>query len=232
MTDGSKLTARLYFYNRLPVVRRSDADDKACEVRLREVMATIGGFGRSWREIRSARYPESWLHYKSVKEPCNGNQRSIKLYVSPLPEDFYQAVGIVGAVMMRHGACSFKIARHLYGLARPDKIVCYFNDFDAMADAAAAMRERIGQVRPQGVPFTAQLFDTPVLSWGIDPPRTYNRALNEYESWRLWICKICAETLIKARAVHHPDPSRLVADALGHIRVDPDTLVPSIDLFD
>jgi len=94
----------------------------------------------------------------------------------------------------------WKIGADLAGLLRPDKIVAYFPDFDALARAAQILCERLDGLPAHGVPFTAEIGGGGLLSWGMDPPRDEALPWSGPESWRIWLANRLARALLDARA--------------------------------
>jgi len=84
-------------------------------------------------------------------------------------------------------------------LLRPDKMVAYFNNWLEMGQAAAAMSAELNGFTPHGVPFTAQIDDTGILSWGLDPAETEVLSAIEAGSWRIRVTDHLALAIISAQ---------------------------------
>jgi len=153
-----------------------------------------------------------------------------KLYVSPQPEFVRDAFHVVVEVLTESPAHHFKVGNDAAGLLRPDKIVAYFWDFEALQEAAKQIAGRLVGCRAQGVPFTAGIReDDALLSWGIDPrPEKGALAWQERESWRLWVTNRLATALLAARRVQTGglEPWRFALERLRLEDVDTETWTP------
>ena len=111
-----------------------------------------------------------------------------KLYVSPRPERIREAFEIVVRVLSASGGVHFKLGDSVGGLLRPDKLMLYFTTRDALLETASVLHRELAGCDAHGVPFTAGLDDSGLLSWGVDPPEN-DRALRwmQRQSWRLWV---------------------------------------------
>ncbi|HEY2720364.1 MAG TPA: hypothetical protein VGI82_01480 [Chitinophagaceae bacterium] len=110
-----------------------------------------------------------------------------KLYISPLIEDLPKAMSISLPLLTSSNAFSFKVGNSIQGLLRPDKIVAYFDDKSSLLQVAEELKEKLKDCKAQGVPFTAQIDDDGILSWGADPPGYIVLEAIEGGSWR---CKV------------------------------------------
>ena len=205
--DALRLSARLYFYGRLPA--RPDWLAHLSSAAAIERFLGIESQGRlahrlqrSWRAVELEPPNDGWFLWRHRAGP-NGRQSGdrFKLYVSPLPESvpaaFEAAVDVAGKV----GAVALKVGNDATSLLRPDKIILYFAAFDGVAAAAARLSSELAGCPSQGVPFTAELADSDgLLSWGMDPPRSEHMLeWQERESWRLWVTNRLALALVAAR---------------------------------
>ena len=122
-----------------------------------------------------------------------------KLYISPhindLPEIFRRFIPVISASQ----AFSFKAGNSLQGLLRPDKMVAYFYSKEALFYTAGLLREELGNYPSQGVPFTTQLDETGLLSYGEDPPVTEVLSSVDGGSWRTFITDQLALAIVQAR---------------------------------
>jgi hypothetical protein len=207
IADALRLSARLYFYGRLPatpdwLARLSSA--AAIERFLGiESQGRLGRrLQRAWRTVALEPPNDGWFLWRHRDGPngrLSGDQ--FKLYVSPLPESvpaaFAAAVDVAGKV----GAVALKVGNDATSLLRPDKIILYFAAFDGVAAAAAQLSSELAGCPSQGVPFTAELAGSEgLLSWGMDPPRSQHMLeWQERESWRLWVTNRLALALVAAR---------------------------------
>ncbi|HEV8504923.1 MAG TPA: hypothetical protein VGQ53_05975, partial [Chitinophagaceae bacterium] len=86
--------------------------------------------------------------------------------INDLPEVLLECIPVIDS----SDAISFKIGNTLQGLLRPDKMVVYFYSRDSLFTTAGILIQFLKGFAPQGVPFSAQLDDNGLLSWGKDPP--------------------------------------------------------------
>jgi hypothetical protein len=131
--------------------------------------------------------------------------------------DAFQAAASAAADV---GAVALKAGRDVYGMLRPDKIVAYFRNREAMQAAADRLAVELSECPQHGVPFTAELSGCGLLSWGIDPPRREQfLPWQERESWRLWITNRLASALVIANA-RAASPKNAVQFALERLRLE------------
>lgn len=232
--DADRLALRLYLYNRAPLT-------PAWQERLpgpEAVLAHLGAGDAPLRTRLDRRWAlttsDAWLSW-TTRRPANGtprDDRTHKLYLSPtldaLPQVF--AAWVEAADALR--AFSFKLGRDAQGLLRPDKFVAYFTRFDDLAEAARALEGPLAGCPAQGVPFTAGITPDGLLSWGVDPPAA---AVEERESWRLWVAGCLARALVEAArepdGTRRPEAWRYALDRVRLEGVDPDTWRPSDTLW-
>ena len=146
--------------------------------------------------------------------------------MSPRPEALADAFPRIVDELVRAGVRSFKVGRGIEGLLRPDKIVAYFEERAHMEAVAGALDRSLRGCPPQGAPFTCEAGGNGLLSSGVDPPPGSTAT-----SWRAWVTKRLAASLMARRATPCEDP---VAAALADIRlhgVDPERWVPNADAF-
>jgi hypothetical protein len=144
-----------------------------------------------------------WLSWHR-RERTSGQRREgnrYKLYVSPIAEDVREAFTAVARNLGGSGATAFKIGPNAHGLLRPDKMVVYFDARAELHAFGATLARDLAGVRPHGVPFSAELAEGGLLSWGVDPARD-GITVGTYvdESWRIWICNRLAVALVSAKA--------------------------------
>jgi hypothetical protein len=188
---------------------------------------TVGGRARRILEeaYQATSYP-GW--YSFAREPGPVQIASAcKLYVSPMPDALADAFPRIAEVFVGYDVRSFKVGRGIEGLLRPDKVIAYFDDRAHMESTAAALDRSLDGCPAQGAPFTAEVGGNGLLSTGVDPPAGDATAT----SWRSWVTKQLAESLLAARATPGLDP---VATAFADLRragVDPDRWDPDGDVF-
>jgi hypothetical protein len=240
LADGAQLSARLYFYNRLPASpawkRRLPSADALAEYleihpagRNRPVLET------QWRSRPPAPDNPGWHHWVSAKpEAARAGSQSFKLYVSPRGEHLREAFNATLEVLTELRAPSFKIGRDLHGVLRPDKLVAYFGSRDAVHEAANRLRPRLEGMPAQGVPFTAALDADGLLSWGADPPRDEHLLAWQGHSWRRWITDRLAVALLSAKAGAPTtlEPWQFALDRLRLEGIETTTWTPATMIWD
>jgi len=237
IADSGRLSARLYFYNRWPLTTRwrSRLPDK-------EAAAAFLGIGsggsnrrlleRRWKRVSLPPEFDAWFMFASRTDQASkaDARRRYKLYVSPQPEFVQEAFEAVAQVLMESPAHHFKVGNDASGLLRPDKILIYFHDFEALQETARKIRARLAGCPAQGVPFTAAIDnDDGLLSWGVDPQaERATLAWQERESWRLWVTNRLATALLAARATQTAglQPWRYALERLRLDNIDTATWTP------
>jgi hypothetical protein len=241
MDDALRLSARLYFYGRVPVsphwlarLPSRTSVERFLGIEGRGALARR--LRRSWRAATLEPPNDGWFLWsgRAASSPGVSSDR-FKLYVSPLPESVPAALAAAVVVGEEVDAEALKVGNDAMSLLRPDKIVLYFNDFDRVSAASTALAAELAGCPGHGVPFTAELGDSDgLLSWGIDPPRSEHMLeWQERESWRLWVTNRLAVALVAARR----DGGALAPwrYALARIELDginPSTWAPRGDLWD
>lgn len=158
-----------------------------------------------------------------------------KLYVSPRPERIAEVFAIVVRVLSEFEGVPFKIANSAAGLLRPDKLVAYFRTREQLGAVANVLRRELAGCDAHGVPFTAALDDSGLLSWGVDPPDS-SRALAWLgrESWRYWVAHRLGTALAvakTARTAKAIEPWRFAIERARRHGVDVETWTPSATLW-
>jgi hypothetical protein len=184
--DAQALAMALYFYNHIPLSpfwRTRFATPEAVLAHLGDDAARLD---RDW--IASHNAP-GWLAWISREHVARARSDATwKLYVSPRPEHVRDAFTIVARTLGAFPGTSFKIANDAAGMLRPDKLVAYFASREDLDDAAAILARELAGCNAQGVPFTAALDESGLLSWGVDPPDDAQALRWLYRtSWRLWL---------------------------------------------
>jgi hypothetical protein len=202
--DERSLANRLYAFNTIPW----DASMKLTfsnKNSVREFLfsgmddKTMNVLNERWHSTITEK--NEWLSWnrKDGSFIDDRSQRIYKLYISPLlndlPEVLLKCVPIINA----SDAVSFKIGNTLAGLLRPDKMVVYFYSGESLFKTAGKITESVKGYTPQGVPFSAQLDDIGLLSWGEDPPEEEGPQSLESCSWRTMISNKLAGILVQAK---------------------------------
>jgi hypothetical protein len=234
--DSTRLSARLYFYNRLPLSPRWKRRFPGQAAVAAYLGTESGGASRPFLDGRWSRMqlpPEydGWFEWESRAHSRlkMGTGQGYKLYVSPQPEFTQEAFRAVLELLTESAAHHFKVGSDVSGLLRPDKIVIYFWDFESLQETAKQIAARLGGCPAQGVPFSAALGDDALLSWGIDPqPEKGALAWQERESWRLWVTNRLAIALLAAKKAPTSglEPWRFALERLRLDNVDTETWAP------
>lgn len=183
------------------------------------------------REFLGAALPaasdEAWLSWHAEVSP-DPDASVYKLYVSPELNRVPEACHIVAEVFARGGPFAFKVGASLAGLLRPDKLVIYFERHDDLLAFATPLAERLAGMAAHGVPFSGGLSGDGLLSWGVDPPKTFGGARWGGESWRAWMTTSLARALIAARraGLREISPAEYAIARLALDGVDTDTWAP------
>jgi hypothetical protein len=220
LQNSGQLSARLYFYNTVPVSpgwrhRLPDRAAVASFLGIEPSGRNRRQLDRDWARLDGAGTNDGWLTWRSRRpstSSTSGRRLAYKLYLSPLPEALPD---VWGKILTAFAACqvpSFKVGDSVYGLLRPDKIVAYCTSFDELANLAADLDTRLEGCPAQGVPFTAGIDPTGLLSWGMDPPHdAYDHSGQARESWRLWVTNRLAVALLAAKTGRADPSSKTVA---------------------
>jgi hypothetical protein len=234
--DSGKISARLYFYNRLPLSaswkrRFPNQDAVAAWLGIDKGGPVRRSLESRWARLKPSTQFEGWFQWQALGDlASNANTRQVyKLYVSPQPEFARDAFQAFVEALTASPAHHFKIGWDAAGLLRPDKMVAYFWTFDALRDAAGQIGARLSGCAAQGVPFTAALQDDGLLSWGIDPPPEKGTlSWQERPSWRLWVTNRLAAALVAAKTAPTGglEPWRFALERLRLENVDTDTWTP------
>lgn len=205
LSDPIPVSLRLYTFNAIPVTPRWQrllCDEAAVEDYLGVLKGSVARTLQSnWNLISPS--VESWKSWRSAHiGPHPMNSSVYKLYVSPHPCDLPIVFEAVVKSLSRSRSFQWKIGANVYGLLRPDKIVAYFAEMADLRETAADLYARLLGCAEHGVPFTAELGATTLLSWGVDPP-TDHRSVPwlQRESWRSRICNRLASALVTARVL-------------------------------
>jgi hypothetical protein len=237
--DALRLSARLYFYGRLPATPdwMARLASKASVERFLGIEP--GGplarrLRRAWRAVEPDPPNDGWFLWSARGTSARGARDRFKLYVSPSPESVPAAFSAAVDAAAQAGAVALKVGNDASSLLRPDKIVLYFADFECVSAAASRLAEELAGCPGQGVPFTAELADADgLLSWGIDPPRSeHTLEWQERESWRLWVTNRLALALVAARRDGGPlEPWRYALARIELDGVDSTTWAPRGDVW-
>lgn len=236
-TSAFALTSALYFYHRMPLspfwkARFPNSD--AILAHLGTDRGPLRSFlDRHWIEYRQR---AGWMSWSSIlpMDP-SADEATYKMYVSPRPERIREVFEIVVRVLSDFPRTQFKIGDSAVGLLRPDKLVTYFRTREQMEEVAQILHRELAGCDAHGVPFSASLDDTGLLSWGVDPPAN-DRALKWLgrESWRMWVVKKLGSALSiakTARSAQAVEPWRFAIERVRRQGVEVETWTPSPALW-
>jgi len=214
-TDMSLLARRLYSYNTIPSLQKHDDLTSLGEV-------------REW----TAQEPTKKYNWLSWSRGSNGftpsDHSTYKLYISPRPEDLAPVFKKTIPVISRMNAFSFKTGADRQGLLRPDKFIVYFYSYKDLRNAATILEKELKEFSPQGVPFTSQLDDSGLLSWGIDPAKKDVIENIEAGSWREKITVKLASAILQTRkeVTEKSNSLSFIMDLVQLENIDPLTWTP------
>jgi len=232
--DAAALAERLYACNRQPLspywARRFPSPESLAE----HLDSSEGGAARRWLQAvwTVPTVDPNWRHFQS--RYANVDDRLVyKLYVSPRAEHVAECFGVFVAVLSERRAPWFKVGRRTAGVLRPDKMIAYFDRFDALQGSAEELAHRLAGMPAHGVPFTAELDGDGLLSWGSDPPDlTQVLIWQRRTSWRLWVCRRLAVALVAAREqTHDIQPWQFALQRLQLAGVNPNTYAPDPSIW-
>jgi hypothetical protein len=224
--DSAAVASWLYRFGTLPRGAALDRDFGPDDDPMAVLDMTKGGATR--RRLETAYEASSFPGWYSFARAGSGavTGAACKLYVSPKPAALSEAFPLIADAFARLDVRSFKVGRRIEGLLRPDKIIAYFDDRAHLDAVAGALERELCGCPVQGVPFTAEAGGNGLLSCGVDPPPGHAAT-----SWRAWVTKKLAATLVARRAM---PPGDRVSAALTEIRlagVDPERWLPNADAF-
>jgi hypothetical protein len=235
-SDPIALTQALYRYNRIPLSPFWKHRFATAEAILAHLGADRGAvralLERDWIAAQRPAFA-MWSSKQSSKRA--ENEVTYKLYISPRPERIRDAFETVVRVLSTFPGTPFKIGNSATGLLRPDKFVAYFKTRERLGEAAAVLQRELAGCEAQGVPFTAALDESGLLSWGVDPPDS-DRALQwlQRESWRYWVLKRLGSALAVARGSRSAaavEPWRFAVERARRHGVDVGKWTPSPRLW-
>ena len=234
--DSMKLSARMYFYNRLPVSPRWRRLLPSSEAVFAHLGIAAGGparptLDRHWAAVPLAPPNDGWSMWRlrSRNGKSNKARLAYKLYISPAGQRLDEVFQAALATLTEFRAPCFKIGNDVFGLFRPDKFVVYFEDYETLMAVADQLARQLAGCPAQGVPFSAGITEDGLLSWGMDPPQPKNAILwQERESWRLWVTNRLAVALLAAKTAETTAmaPWQFALERLRLEGVDTETWTP------
>lgn len=225
--DAIVLSERLYAYNGVPASlrwRRLLPDPGAVEAYLgigNDSTAQV--LDANWHRARTQ--DDAWIAWSRRGVPHSTRFPAYKLYVSPsctaLPFAFFATAKALSASACVH----WKVGNSALGLLRSDKMVAYFQTPADLQEAAVALGSELSGCEAHGVPFSAQIDETALLSWGIDPmPEVNTLPWLAQESWRILICRRLGASLALAKqSASSVSPAHFARERLRLEGINPDT---------
>lgn len=232
-TDPQALAMALYFYNHIPLSPFWRTRFASPEAILAHLGVEALRLDREWIASPDTTRWHAWFSRTHVTR--GRSDVTWKLYVSPRPEHVRDAFAIVTRELAAFPGVSFKIANDAAGMLRPDKLVAYFVTREDLENAAEILHRELAGCDAQGVPFTASLDASGLLSWGLDPPDDAQALRWMYRSsWRLWLVQRlgAAMSVAKlARSAAAVEPWRFAIERARRHGVDVETWTPSESLW-
>jgi hypothetical protein len=153
---------------------------------------------QSWRFV-SPLPRFSWYSWLKPAAQLSNSRPTYKLYISPAPSELPEVLSTVIPVLTTGDAFCFKIGATVQGLMRPDKLIVYFTRREALFETALVLEKYLQAHGVQGVPFTCQLDQRGMLSWGVDPPAEEVLQSVEDGSWRTRVTEQLALAILQAK---------------------------------
>ncbi len=232
VTDLNKLSQKLYYYNTIPIPLNQraaqwghDSIFSADKLQVK-IDALLKDY---WTPIVSNKstYWLSWKPQKVAVADIGSDACTFKLYISPHIDDYYAVFYEVIKALTGANVYCFKTGNNYHGISRPDKFVVYFDNFEDLKSSAEKIYNQTKSFSAQGVPFTAPIFDTLMLSWGIDPPSRKKDPV----SWRIWITKELAAGIIEGKKMLVTKPWQYALQQIKQKGFKTETWEPDETLF-
>lgn len=208
--DQASLASKLYAYNTMPLFfMPANALGTWEEV---EEFLGIGKNNRMNRELlenwnKHEPNPDyrwiSWSRKHSRRRDTRPHS-IYKIYISPVLEELPEVFEKTISVLTKSQAFSFKIGMNREGLLRPDKFVAYFTEMGHLLAAAEMLAPVLKKHKAQGVPFTASLDETGMLSWGMDSTTDETTKNREGGSWRAIVTEKLAASITLSKTERLP----------------------------
>ena len=210
------LAQTLYVYNRVPATPAW----LDCWPDATAVSRLVDGFlplGKGPAPVVLA--TPGWLQWQPAPDRRRRTRR-FKIYVSPRPEALRDMLAAVVPLIARHGAPAFKLAADGYGLLRADKCVIYVDDRTDLSRLITEATDALDGCPAQGVPFTASVNGTALLTWGVDP--TTHDGNRDRSSWRVWLTAALGAAIStgRGRSLATDDVIAFARGTLEHAGVD------------
>lgn len=241
LQNTAALAARLYTFNRRPPTPEffRKAPTAQAVRRLLRLGPSPPAVRGQWKEettspAEDATAPSEGDRYWLVFRPCDpahsANRAASsghKIYVSPRPARVPAVFDTVTEAISPEHVYRFKVARHPWGLLRPDKFVLYLRDESSFRETAAVLTDAIADHSGQGVPFAGRLGDGELLAWGQDPSgEAFHAEWRDSGSWRVGITNILAQAIVDAQRWDLDSPETYARVRLQLEGIDPYTWTP------
>ena len=235
--DQKILANRLYRFGSFPVSPRRHrrwttsflSSDTPNEYGSGLRVSPVGSLGLVGRVSYSGRWI-NWFPEEKNQQP-DPNRPVYKLYVSPLPDNVEECLSTIARFLIHDGLFALKVANSIGNVVRPDKIIAYFTSIESLRTVGERVSESLRGIPVHGVPFTATFSDDGLTSWAIDPPRSMidQNHPNEVFSWRAWITRHLAKSLLMARSKVDASipPWRFALERLRSDGVEPESWTPT-----
>lgn len=222
--EVTPLAARLYGFQRWPLSPKL-VQSLPGQHDLRQFVIREGPpeLTRHWRSRRYESLP-GWLVWIRRERAFRERHLAYKLYLSPPPTLVRDALRELVPALTDSGCTRFKVAATPSYLARPDKLIAYFESRDAALQTGEVVRKRLDGLAVQGVPFTCAVDSAGLLSWGMDPPSNHEQV----SSWRTWLCFELATAMVNGGG----DGVAAARQRLAKLRIDADTWEPPPELWE
>ncbi|SRR5579871_1136852 len=157
---------------------------------------------KSWESnnVSEKKYWLSW--WKKKRGDPYGialNKPTFKLYISSVIDELPILLKIAIPILSASPAFSFKVGGNIEALLRPDKMVVYFENYEELMETALLLKTALSGISAHGVPFTAQIDEAGILSWGVDPAGADVLSIIESGSWRMKVADQLALAILQAK---------------------------------
>lgn len=228
LADALQLSARLYFYNRLPPAP-AILSNEAFRRYLDRVgkLSTTRNLGKF--RVKSDPMNPDFLFFESKHRHVPRKSASWKLYIAPEPSALAHTFDHITSALQTENILGFKVARSVDAALRPDKIIIYGESFKSLYESGQRLLPALAGTTPHEIPFSHSILGTPLLSIGRDPDRTGPKVhCVESESWRVGICRRLATALLLSRIIPSDvTPWHFALNRLRHHGIDPLTWKPT-----
>lgn len=166
------------------------------------LFSEAGETKRSLEELWHFRPPHhrfSWFSWINPNGAYPDEQPVYKLFISPVPEQMPAVLRILFPVLANSEAFSCKAGATVQNLLRPDKLIVYFRHYNDLCCTASALQQKLADCGVQGTPFTCQLDNRGLLSWGLDPASPTEADGEETGSWRTEVTEQLALAILQAK---------------------------------